>query len=136
MSNNKINDIGQEIGNDDLIFYSLGGNMFSGGFSVDSMLMKGGVSPMKSISVSDSDSHGIFGKNLAVPPMWFLSSHKGSNNRRNNFESREDDDQIGKLLEEDLHDKLLKISQINDRKKRTAKMSQKKINKKTKKRRT
>lgn len=123
-----------DIGNNDLIFYSSGGNIFSGGFSVDSMIMKGGKSPMKSISVSDDKSHGIFGKNLAVPPMWFLSPKKNIPSKKNNFE---DDDQVGNILEEDLHERLLKISQINERKKKTAKLPRKKAaNKQTRKRKS
>jgi hypothetical protein len=120
--------VGYELGiqNNDLVFYQQGGNLFSGGFSVDSVLMKGGASPMKSISIGYDESCGIFGKNLVVPPMWFLSpTDHATTFKKNNYEEN--------LLEEDLHDKLLKISQLNERKKRTAKLSPKKINKKTKK---
>lgn len=128
------NNTDQLIDNNDLIFYSSGENIFSGGFSVDSMIMKGGKSPMKSISVSDDNSHGIFGKNLAVPPMWFLSPKKNVPSKKNNFEAYQNDDQVGNIVEEDLHEQLLKISQINERKKKTAKLPRKKANKQTKKR--
>lgn len=119
------------IQNDDLIFYQQGGNLFSGGFSVDSVLMKGGASPMKTISIGYDETCGIFGKNLVVPPMWFLSpTNYATTFKKNNYEL---DDDTEHLLEEDLHDKLLKISQLNERKKRSAKLFPKKINKKTKK---
>ena len=134
MSNNKMNNVlGEQINDNDLIFYSSEGNVFGGGFSVDSELKDS----MTSSQFQDSDS--IFGKNLVVPPMWFLSnahpiSQSGGNN--NHFISYQDDDQVGNFIEEDIHDKLLKISQITgqkDRKRGTAKLVTKKQNKKTRK---
>lgn len=136
MSNDKTNivEIGEGLGgiqNNDLVFYQQGGNLFSGGFSVDSVLMKGCISPMKTISIGHDESVGIFGKNLVVPPMWFLSpTNHAATSKKNNYEL---DEEKENLLEEDLHDKLLRISQLNERKKRTAKLLPKKINKKTKK---
>lgn len=136
MSNkiNNLSKIDEGLGgmqNNDLVFYQQGGNLFSGGFSVDSVLMKGGISPMKSISIGYDESSGIFGKNLVVPPMWFLSqTNHAATCKKNNYELDENNEN---LLEEDLHDKLLKISQLIERKKRTAKLFPKKINKKTKK---
>ena len=126
MSNHK----SEQIGGNDLIFYTVGGNVYSGGFSVDSMLMKGGISPLMSISdnISASDDEeqvgGIFG-NLVIPPMWFFSpsstnSQQGGSHK--NFED-EDDNEV-EPLSEDLHDKLLKLIEVapNRRKKGTAKV--------------
>uniref|UniRef100_A0A6C0BBL9 Uncharacterized protein n=1 Tax=viral metagenome TaxID=1070528 RepID=A0A6C0BBL9_9ZZZZ len=112
--------------NNDLIFYSLGENIYSGGFSVDSLLLKGGKGAIKSLSIDEDAKHGIFGKNLAVPPMWFLSPIK-ENSKKSVFN---DDDEI---LEENIHDQLLLLSQLRARKKGTAKLLPKKAKKQTRK---
>ena len=142
MSNHK----SEQIGENDLIFYTVGENVYSGGFSVDSMLMKGGISPLMSISdnknntsASDNEEQvgGIFG-NLVIPPMWFFSpssTNSQQGGKRNNFEDEDDDDEI-EPLSEDLHDKLLKLIEVapNRRKKGTAKVHLKSnINKRTRK---
>lgn len=113
--------------NNDLIFYSSGGNIHSGGFSIDSLLLKGGKGAIKSLSIDEDAKHGIFGKNLAVPPMWFLSPNK-ENSKKSVFN---DNDEI---LEEDMHDKLLLLSQLRARKRGTAKLLPKKDKKQTRKR--
>lgn len=116
--------------NNDLIFYSSGGNIHSGGFSIDSLLLKGGKGAIKSLSIDQDAKHGIFGKNLAVPPMWFLSPNK-ENSKKSVFNN---DEKIDEILEEDMHDKLLLLSQLRARKKGTAKLLPKKDKKQTRKR--
>ena len=113
--------------NNDLIFYSSGGNIYSGGFSIDSLFLKGRKGAMKSISIDKDVKHGILGKNLAVPPIWFLSSNKETT-KKSIF--NDDDD----LLEENIHDQLLHLSQLRARKKGTAKLLPKKAKKQTRKR--
>jgi len=112
---------------DDFIFYSSGGNIHSAGFSIDSLLLKGGKGAIKSLSIDEDAKHGIFGKNLAVPPMWFLSPIK-ENSKKSVFN---DNDEI---LEEDMHDKLLQLSQLRARKKGTAKLLPTNSKKQTRKR--
>uniref|UniRef100_A0A6C0LDK5 Uncharacterized protein n=1 Tax=viral metagenome TaxID=1070528 RepID=A0A6C0LDK5_9ZZZZ len=111
----------------DFIFYSSGENIYSGGFSIDSLLLKGGKGAIKSLSIDDDAKHGIFGKNLAVPPMWFLSPNK-ENSKKSIFNDHDE------ILEEDMHDKLLQLSQLRARKKGTAKLLPKHTKKQTRKR--
>jgi hypothetical protein len=115
------------IGENDLIFYSSGENIYSGGFSIDSILMREGASVMQTVKNQNGGSvDGIFGKNYVVPPMWFLSPYNESNLQfggqklENNYESE--------VIEEDLHDKLLNILEgpRKETKKKTAKLSEKK----------
>jgi len=115
-----------QIGETDLIFYSMGENVYSGGFAIDSALMREGLSAMKTIKSQEGGStfEGIFGKNYAVPPMWFLSPYDstlqtgGSRENLNNLDSE--------IIEEDLHDKLLNILEgTRKEKKKTAKLREK-----------
>jgi len=112
------------IGENDLIFYSSGENIYSGGFSIDSILMKKGAPVMQTINRQNGGSFdGIFGKNYAVPPLWFLSPYNESNlqigGQTENYQS--------KVIEEDLHDKLLNIlERTRKEKKKTAKLRKKK----------
>jgi hypothetical protein len=126
-----------QIRGDDLIFYSSGENIYSGGFSVDSLLMKGGVSPMSSISDKQFESNStrdfssIFGKNYAIPPMWFLSPSSETMYKTGgaNYEFHDDDQEnTHGVIEEDLHDKLLKILEASNSslKRRTSKFREKK----------
>lgn len=107
-----------QIGGDDLVFYSTSGNIYSGGFSIDSQLMRGGVSPMASILAK---TNGSFegASNHVVPPLWFLSSQSGG--EKMNYEN---DDFV---IEEDLHDKLMRILEAThdktSRKNRTRKIN-------------
>jgi hypothetical protein len=113
------------IGTNDLIFYSSGENIYSGGFSIDSILMREGASVMQTVKNKNGGSiEGIFGKNYVVPPMWFLSPYNESNlqfggqKTENNYESE--------VIEEDLHDKLLNILEgPRKEKNRSAKLREK-----------
>ena len=108
----------------------MGENVYSGGFAIDSALMREGLSAMKTIKSQEGGStfEGIFGKNYAVPPMWFLSPYDsvltqdlktgGSRENLNNVDSE--------IIEEDLHDKLLNILEgTRKEKKKTAKLREK-----------
>jgi len=111
-----------DIGENDLIFYSSGEKIYSGGFSIDSSLMREGEPVMQSVQTGNAFD-GIFGKNYVVPPMWFLSPHeslKQVGGEKTNHECIQ-------VIEEDLHEKLLKILEETrkETKKRTAKLREK-----------
>ena len=116
------------------------GGIHSGGFSVNSIMMKGGISPIMTLNNSTAQTGGankvsdLF--NDLVVPNWVLSyptiyggGYGGSISNNNSDEDTDDDDVIG----DDIHDKLLDLikqddERIKNKKKRATK---KNINLKT-----
>lgn len=130
------------IGADDLIFYTdKEGEIYSGGFHVNSILMKQGLSPMMTLNqdyqkggkdVSDLFDH-------LVVPNWSLAFpfKQGGGIKKNLSDDNEDEDEV---VSEDLHNQLLKMmsvdsSEVKQGGKQKTKKSQIKVNKKTKKNR-
>lgn len=105
---NELNYIGAE----DLVFES-GGGVHSGGFSVNSIMMKSGLSPIMTINTQQ-----IGGKhdkvsdlfNDLVIPNWALSYNNrivgGKYNEVQHDSDSEDEDGV---IDDDLHDKLLEL---------------------------
>jgi len=118
---------------EDLIYYNdKDNNIYSGGYKVNSIMMKNGLSPMVSlspkVSLSPIDNLNQLGgekinqvsdlfQNLAVPN-WalYLPPNKSpfffNENKKKGDEDKaqlEDQDQEDYILEEDLHDKLLAL---------------------------
>ena len=127
-----------QIGGDDLVFYSVGSdNIYSGGFSIDSSLMKGGVAPMRSINDPANDAtsafKGVLGQTYVVPPMWFLKAASPQNGGSTNYEKNKEED--SEVIGEDLHEKLLRILEESQRKskKGTSKLLVKSDKKRTRK---
>jgi hypothetical protein len=126
-----------QIGGDDLVFYSVGSdNIYSGGFSIDSPLMKGGVSPMKSINDPANDASafkGVLGQSYVIPPMWFLSTGSCKIGGSTNYEKNKEED--SEIIGEDLHEKLLRILEESQKKskKGTSKLLVKSDKKRTRK---
>lgn len=132
----------EQIGANDLIFLMSAGKIYSGGFTINSRLLKGGIAPISSFNNS-SDSEepsGVFGESgsYVIPPLFFKSpdteTQRGGATKNNyNYEDERDSEIIG----EDLHDKLLQIAEAKtNRKKGTAKIlpkTSKNTTKKTKK---
>ena len=114
----------------------------SAGFSVDSIMMKMGISPIVTMNqpnaMEEDDVASLF-KNKLVVPNWVLSynnpSFSGGVKDHDHKEVKdtygEDDD----VLEDDLHDRLLDLVKEHDekksKKKRPTKKLLKKDNKKT-----
>lgn len=135
------------IGPDELI-YNNDGEIHSGGFSVNSIMLKNGLSPIMTLNNNDNNGNtnpmqtggekvsDLF--NNLVIPNWSLSyNYKngivyegGSNglynssNKNNNNDNDHDD-----IMEEDLHEKLLNLVKVNEREMKQA-GSNKKITKK------
>ena len=104
------------IGAEDLIFYTdEEGDIYSGGFNVNSIFMKQGTSPIitlnqeKQIGGNSNKVSDLF-DNLAVPN-WALSFpfKKGGSINKNLEECEESD-----VIEDDIHDKLLSMITVND----------------------
>ena len=91
----------------------------SGGFSVKSIMMKGGMSPIMTLNTSEVKQQGgspqvsdLF--NDLVVPSWVLSYNQyggeTDKNRKNEGDSDSDDD----IIDDDLHDKLLDLVRHHD----------------------
>jgi hypothetical protein len=127
---------------EDLIFYKDpdSGNIMSGGYSIQSILLKDNMSPMTTLNLQ----HGQYGQyggvngdvndkvsnifdNLAVPAGLFYTPQKGSgiNNNNNNNEYSN-----ASTLDDDIHDQLFKLIQVNKSNKKSTKKNKNKINNK------
>ena len=121
------------IGPDELI-YNNDGEIHSGGFSVNSIMLKNGLSPIMTLN----DTNGITSQtqmggdkvsdlfNNLVIPNWSLSynykngvvyeggSNTPYNNRNKNQHNDDgDDDDDDDIMEEDLHEKLLNLVKVD-----------------------
>jgi len=116
------------IGPDELI-YNNDGEIHSGGFSVNSIMLKNGLSPIMTMNDNNVNVDANTGKNQLggekvsdlfnnlVIPNWSLAyNYKngvfyqgGSITRRKHYDGVEDDD----IMEEDLHEKLLNLVKVD-----------------------
>jgi len=124
---------------EDLIFYSDNeNNIYSGGFNVNSVMLKQGLSPIVTLNqqhvsqnggtnftTNDNDVSHLF-NHLVVPNWAFTTPYKrvGGKKIDSYHEEEEKDDDF---ISEDLHSKLLSMVKVEDSKK-----SNIKANKKTK----
>jgi len=99
------------IGADELVFNvnkELG--VYSGGFSVDSVMMKAGLSPImtinNSIQTGGTDKVSDLFENLVIPN-WALSYNNKIIGGQYKEEEDEDDDDDDDDIDDDLHDKLI-----------------------------
>tara|TARA_B110000285_G_scaffold119139_1_gene134901 strand:- start:1084 stop:1515 length:432 start_codon:yes stop_codon:yes gene_type:complete len=105
------------IGAEDMIFNVEGGGIQSGGFSVESIMMKAGMSPIQTINDKSNQSGGnvsdLF-KNLVIPS-WTLSYNNrigGGKSKMDNLSFDEEDEAI----DDELHDKLLGLVEQHNKK--------------------
>ena len=107
-------------GANDLIFNNdeqLG--IHTGGFSINSIMMKGGISPIMTINSEKnggSNSNNVsdlFTSDLVVPN-WVYSydTQTGGSKNHTKFDSDEEEDDKG--IDDDLHDKLLDLVRVHD----------------------
>ena len=109
------------IDGNDLVFYSgPDKQIYSGGFSVNSIMMKSGISPfttLNNINGENGQSGGnvsdLF-KNLVVPS-WLVSQENnftgGSRDMKNLDKDSEDDE----IISDELYDKLLDLASVDDK---------------------
>ena len=108
------------IGANDLVFNNNKvDGIFGGGFSVNSIMMKNGISPIMTLNTNSQKGTGsqkggftenkvsdIFG-GLAVPAYAYYNNG-GSTSKSNSYKHRHDDSDIeDDVIDDDLHDKLL-----------------------------
>jgi hypothetical protein len=113
---------------DDLVFYQEGGNIMSGGFSINNMFLSGNQPALKTMNSSKFQEGGsissIF-KDLAVPAgLFHLQQNPTKHFIPSTFGSNE-------VVEDTLYDKLLKLMEPDNdkRKKQTKKVKNSKNNK-------
>jgi hypothetical protein len=122
------------IGVNDLVYTNKDG-IYSGGFNVQSIMMKGGISPIMTINNNNGQKGGspsqvsdIF-SGLVVPAYAYYHNG-GSKNKNSSYKSHNsDNDEEDEVIDDDLHDKLLglvrehdnKLKQDERKKKRTRK---------------
>lgn len=103
------------LGANDFIFYrdKEGEIIYTGGFNVNSILMKQGISPIMTLNQPNQSggSVGDIFNNLAVPN-WALSYNKqqGGNKERDHKNDEEDTE----VISDDLHDKLLNMIKVEN----------------------
>lgn len=123
---------------EDLVFYQENGNIMSGGYLIDSILLKEGLSPITTFNQSGGDNSekvsNIF-ENLAVPAGLFYKYKKGSPINEYISNNTHKGEQKEVTLSDDIHDQLFKQIEISNKssKKNLTKRATKKNNKKTKK---
>ena len=100
----------------DLIFYSdVNNEIHSGGFSINSIMMKGGISPFTTLNKMNGQTGGnvsdLF-KDLVVPS-WLVSQGNifSGGTKQNNKDSDSEDEGI---ISDDLHDKLVALVTVSD----------------------
>jgi len=135
------------IGADELVFNSDGGGgIYSGGFSVNSIMMKAGMSPIMTLNGAgpgteeliggsdDSKVSDLFSGGLAVPN-WALSYNNRIGGDKYKEVEHEDSDSDDSVIDDDLHDKLLElVKEHNDNvKAKEALISKKKMTRRIKK---
>jgi hypothetical protein len=97
----------------ELIFYNDNENgIHSGGFSVNSLLMKAGMSPIMTLNQNKSGGAGEQVSDLfndLVVPNWsfFMPSGMTTGGKKDNYIDDSDDDDV---IDEELHDKLLALA--------------------------
>ena len=124
------------IDGEDMIFNNdVDNNIHTGGFSVNSILMKGGFSPIITLNNENAQTGGyknvsdIF--NSLVVPNWALSYHNKMSggayeDKDSDDEDSDDEDLYGgkKVVSEDIHDKLIKLVSEHESKVRQTKRKQ------------
>jgi hypothetical protein len=115
------------IGANELVFNNDTVNgIHTGGFSVNSIMMKNGISPIMTINKEQTGGSNLVSDifNNLVVPNWTLSyDNKTFGGKHKNFDNDSDEDEV---IDDDLHDKLLELvkeheSKIKEKKKRATK---------------
>jgi hypothetical protein len=113
------------IGDNEFVFYKDSeGDIYSGGFRVNSLLMKQGFSPMMTLNQESQmgGTNGMGGTNVSdlfdnlVVPNWALAfpfKQSGGNSTIKKEEYENSDEEEEEVLDEDIHSKLLSMLTVN-----------------------
>jgi hypothetical protein len=118
---------------DDLIFYSEGESIYSGGFKVNSVLLKNGMSPLYTVNNGQNGGGNnvsdLF-KDLAIPSgLLYLPTKMNGGNFDHNTDDKDSDmgeEDSDDYVSEDIHDKLLSLVSVDNNNKNKNKNSRKK----------
>jgi len=122
---------------DDLVFYKEDDKIMSGGYLIDSILLKQGLSPMTTLNQSGGTNStnnkvsNIF-ENLAVPAGLMYTYKKGSVINNSEYQEGGAYSKKNIYLEDEIHDELLKHIEVNTNKQNANKQNTN-TNKKSKK---
>jgi hypothetical protein len=129
------------IGADDLVYTNKDG-IYSGGFNVQSIIMKGGMSPIMTININnDGQKGGSTGKvsdmfSGLVVPAYAYYHNGGSKSKSSSYKSHNSDndesDSEDDVIDDDLHDKLLGLVREHDNKLKQEERKKKRTRKHTK----
>lgn len=107
------------IGANDLIFTNdIKGGIHTGGFSVQNIMMKGGISPIKTINTGEqiggtNNVSDLFSSDFVVPN-WVYSYYPPQlkvNTHNQKFDSDDEEDDV---IEDELYDKLFNLIKVNE----------------------
>jgi len=116
----------------DLVFYSdTDKQIYSGGFSVNSIMMKSGISPFTTLNGPNIQTGGNVGdifKNMVIPSWLVSQEYKSTGGSKHNKDS--DEDSEDDIISDDLHDKLIDLvtvsnAEIKNKKKNTRRFKKK-----------
>ena len=107
------------IDGEDLVFYNSSDNqIYSGGFSVNSIMMKSGISPFTTLNSINGQIGGNVGdvfKDLVIPS-WLVSQNNnfigGSKHTKN--QNNDDDSDDEEIISDELYDKLVDLVTVSD----------------------
>jgi hypothetical protein len=87
----------------------------TGGFSVNSIMLKNGISPIMTINKEQTGGSNLVSDifNNLVVPNWTLSYDNKIGGKHKYIDNDSDEDEV---IDEDLHDKLLELVKENDSK--------------------
>ena len=108
------------IGDNEFVFYKDSeGDIYSGGFQVNSLLMKQGFSPIMTLNQASQNGGANVSDlfhNLVVPNWALAFPFKQSGGKGNIIDKKEDevtDDEEEEVIDEDIHSKLLSMLTVN-----------------------
>ena len=107
------------ISSDDLVFNNKDG-IYSGGFNVQSIMLKGGISPILTLNKNMDEQTGgnpnkvsdLFG-GLVVPAYAYYNDFQSGGGKRE-YKMHESDDSEDDIIDDDLHDKLLDLMKTQE----------------------
>ena len=113
------------LNHNDLIFYKQDGQIISGGYSLNSALLKNGISPMQTFNSSqnggkeDKVSSGF--ENLAIPAGLYYITQPTSKNHKHKYTDQKNYDKEHVPISDDIFDKLFQMIEYDDKRKRKTK---------------
>jgi hypothetical protein len=123
MSKFNYNNYKPEFTADDFLFYKAGDVIMSGGYSIDSLLLKEGISPMQTFNSLENGNNKMGGnkasnifENLAVPAglLYINKKNIGSYSSLSDYKET-------KMLPDNIFDEFMNMIEIDKRKKKTRK---------------